>query len=189
MYHLLTRNGNCHTVLIGPEISKQIYTLSYVHQEVWNTFANDFFMEYLLFILSLTLNSIQVVLQKSTTWIFFKSSILMKDNARHLVTQKSFWEFHHVVNNIVVWAGPRERVESSLAQLRHSRPKASVAAVMSILHMQVNSYQCNFFLERLLGRPKELYLRHETLFKSMWWIEVNHCINIYGGVSSLPFPK
>ena len=104
------------------EISKQIYYHMYIHQEVWATFVNFFFMEDSLFILSLSLNSIWVVLQKSTTWIFFKSSILMKDNARHLVTQKSFWEFHHVVNNIVVWAGPRERVESSLAQPGHSRP-------------------------------------------------------------------
>ena len=93
-------------------------------------FQMIFFMEYSLFILSISLNSIHVVLQKSTTWTFFKSSILMKDNARHLVTQKSFWEFHHVVNNIVVWAGPRERVESSLAQPRHSRPKPSVAAII-----------------------------------------------------------
>ena len=97
--------------------------LSYVHtSRSVGYICKFFFMEYSLFILSLSLNSIWVVLQKSTTWIFFKSSILMKDNARHLVTQKSFWEFHHVVNNIVVWAGPRERVESSLAQPGHSRP-------------------------------------------------------------------
>ena len=94
----------------------------------------------------------------------------MKDNARHLVTQKSFWEFHHVVNNIVVWAGPRERVESSLAQPGHSRPKPSVSAVII--------FDKNSFWESEMKAISQYMCCWSILFQSIFfpWIDVKYKI-------------